>query len=293
MRKLMRIVVGRSAFVKLFIVAAVGVIIGAVALMGDRQSVLASAFGPLPSVTGAPGEGNCAACHSSFPLDSGSGSVAITGVPAGYAPGQQLTITVTTSQEDAVIYGFQLTAIDSSGQGVGTFTLPVQSEPRAQIVLGNVGANLMRRYVQHTSEGLSNGQFGFNSWTFTWTAPTPATGRVDFYAAGNAANSDNSTSGDYIYTTSASTSPGSSLVSLSGKVTTPSGLALRNAKVILTGAGNVQRTATTSSFGLYSFADVPSGQAYTVTAVSKRYRFSPQALTPTGNLANVDFIGLE
>ncbi|MBD3177885.1 MAG: hypothetical protein GF320_22150, partial [Armatimonadia bacterium] len=34
----------------------------------------ANSSGPLDGKTGAPGEGNCTDCHTTFPLDSGDGS---------------------------------------------------------------------------------------------------------------------------------------------------------------------------------------------------------------------------
>src|SRR5688572_13084940 len=72
----------------------------------------ASASGPTPGHTNAPGEGNCTACHTEFPVNSGTGNVQITGIPPNYLPGQQIPITVTLNQLNAVLYGFQLTAID-------------------------------------------------------------------------------------------------------------------------------------------------------------------------------------
>lgn len=85
----------------------------------------------------------------------------------------------------------------------------------------------------------------------------------------------------------------SSLAVISGRVTTPAGLALRNAQVTLVNDQDVRRTATTSSFGLYSFADVPVNQNYTIAVSSKRYRFSPRIMNVTGSLADVDFVGQE
>lgn len=82
-------------------------------------------------------------------------------------------------------------------------------------------------------------------------------------------------------------------VVVSGRVTTPSGLNLRNAIVSLIDAQNVRRTATTSSFGIYSFDNVRLAETYTVTVFSKRFRFSPQILQFNGSVANLDFVGLE
>ncbi len=80
---------------------------------------------------------------------------------------------------------------------------------------------------------------------------------------------------------------------ISGRVTSPTGLNIRNALVTITDSSGNRRTATTSSFGIYSFADVALGETHTVTAATKRYRFTPQVIQVTGNLANVDFTGLE
>jgi hypothetical protein len=87
--------------------------------------------------------------------------------------------------------------------------------------------------------------------------------------------------------------PTPSGISISGRVTTPTGLGLRNAIVSLIDAQGARRIATTSSFGLYSFTDVPQGTGYILTVASKRYRFAPQNLTVTTSMNDVDFIGLE
>ncbi|MFT3745368.1 MAG: cytochrome c peroxidase [Pyrinomonadaceae bacterium] len=82
-------------------------------------------------------------------------------------------------------------------------------------------------------------------------------------------------------------------ISISGRVLTPEGTGLRNATVSLTDSSGSVRRVTTSSFGIYTFEDVPAGASYIASVASKRYRFAPQALTPTANLANIDFLGLQ
>jgi hypothetical protein len=56
-------------------------------------------------------------------------------------------------------------------------------------------------YVEHIPAGTHAGDPGPVSWSFEWTAPETPPDSVVFYAAGNAANNNGSTSGDYIYTT--------------------------------------------------------------------------------------------
>ena len=82
-------------------------------------------------------------------------------------------------------------------------------------------------------------------------------------------------------------------VTVSGRVLTPDGRSLRNAVVSLIDSLGVRRTATTSSFGLYSFASVRAGDTYIITVASKRYRFTPRIMPINSSIANLDFFGLE
>ncbi len=203
-RKLFRIklsVIGFAAIVAIF---------GFLKFSPEYEKVKASASGPTASHSNAPGESNCTACHTDFPINSGEGNIRITGIPANYLPNQQIPVTVTMNEKNAVIFGFQLTAIDSQGKRVGSFSFPAQTPQPLQIVEGLIGGN-ERDYIQHTLNGVTPTQFGTKSWSFTWTAPNRRAGKVSFYTAGNGANSDNDTSGDYIYSTNDATLSGSAL----------------------------------------------------------------------------------
>lgn len=82
-------------------------------------------------------------------------------------------------------------------------------------------------------------------------------------------------------------------LTVGGRVVTPSGLGLRNAIVTMTDSQGARRTATTSSFGFYSFDNVLPGDTYIIGVSSKRYRFAAKTLLITTDLSNVDFTGLE
>jgi hypothetical protein len=201
-------------------VFAVAVLLGAIGFLGPlsfEQPVNASASGPTPSHTAAPGEVSCTACHSQFPVNSGTGNIQIGGLPANYRAGQQIPITVTVSQADAVLYGFQLTAIGPDGEHVGSYTLPPANPQPLQVEPGIVGS-LERQYVMHTAAGISSSVFGSKTWNFTWTAPATRVGKISFYAAGNGANSDGGPFGDHIYTTAKSTLSGSAIANFDGDI---------------------------------------------------------------------------
>lgn len=144
--------------------------------------------------TGSPGDGannTCAkaGCHfgtvNSFP---GSVTIDVSDIPSsGYSPGQTYSISVTVAEAGRSTFGFQLTAEDASGNKVGSYT----------------GNNQVR--LEFTDWVTHRMNSGTGVWSFDWTAPS-GVGDITFYAAGNAANGNGSTSGDHIYTGSATVS---------------------------------------------------------------------------------------
>ena len=159
--------------------------------------------GPPAGYTGAPGEVDCTACHTSFEVNSGEGSVSISGLPDAYIPGQQVALTVTVDHSDGFLYGFQVTAIDETGKEAGDLvpTDVVNTQERSTTIDGQP-----RQYIEHTFSGTFPLVFNQRSWTFTWVAPATDVGPVTFYAAGNGADGNQEPTGDYIYTTSAQVS---------------------------------------------------------------------------------------
>ncbi|MDQ3668516.1 MAG: PQQ-dependent sugar dehydrogenase [Acidobacteriota bacterium] len=191
--------------IKFFNIVFIGIVVTLFVTLGlpDRR-VRAFIDGPPASHTNAPGEANCTICHTSFEVNSGPGSVQITGLPETYSPGQQVPVTVTVNQVDAVSYGFQLTALDQSGREAGT--LVVTDPDNTQLVSGDIEGNL-RRYIEHTRDGTIPVEFDRRQWTFTWVAPSSSVGAITFYDAGNGANGDQVPTGDHIYTSSVTILP--------------------------------------------------------------------------------------
>jgi uncharacterized repeat protein (TIGR01451 family) len=171
------------------------------------QSVHAFSAGPPAGYTGAPGEEPeaCAECH--VPPDAGTGTISIT-APTTYVPGQTYPITVTHSNPDPTRqrWGFQLTVLDTSDEKAGE----LQSTTPLTQILNNQGPGGARQYIEHSAVGTFVGQANGASWTFNWTAPAEDIGPVTFYTAGNQANNDGNTSGDYIYRTFVASAPASS-----------------------------------------------------------------------------------
>lgn len=142
--------------------------------------------------SGSPGDNNqtCTACHSGTAINQ-SGWISSTIPASGYTPGETYEITVNGVHSGVALFGFELTAENSTGQKVGSFAL---SDP------GRTKLTNQNKAVTHTGGG-TNPSGNNISWSVNWTAPATDVGQVGFYAALNAANGNGGTSGDVIYKT--------------------------------------------------------------------------------------------
>lgn len=187
-------------------------VFGALCLIYSFTASRVEAFsaGPPTGRTGAPALGSfpaeltCQGCHSSFSVNRGPGTLTITGLPAAYTPGQEVTVTVTLNQADRMRYGFQATALDDAGRRAGD--LIVTDAARTALADG-AGNYAGRQYIRQTTGGLPANGTNQASWSFTWKAPAQTAGRVTLYVAGNAANGNGNNAADYIYVTNASMNP--------------------------------------------------------------------------------------
>src|SRR4051812_40134543 len=96
-------------------------------------------LGPDPGVNGVFGANlNCTTgCHNSFPVNSGTGSVTITGLPGSWTPSQTYPLTITVQRTGSVRFGFQLSAVvDSTNKQAGTLTRVNQA---VQVICGAPG----------------------------------------------------------------------------------------------------------------------------------------------------------
>jgi hypothetical protein len=178
----------------------------AVVLISVPLAAWAFKEGPYPNVAGGFGEQSCHLCHLDNPVNAPGGSVALIGVPPAFAPGQSYPITVTISRDGLRRGGFEISARfasgKQSGRQAGTWK-PL--DPRVQLIPGAVDKALT--FVQHNLAGSRVSETGANRWTVEWTAPSLATGPVQFNVAANASNNDDSPLGDYIYVKAVRSTP--------------------------------------------------------------------------------------
>ncbi len=151
--------------------------------------------------TGSPNEPACnaASCHTTNPLNSGGGSVTISSPTLGntYTPGQTYTINVTVAKTGINLFGFAMEALTSTGTNAGN--LVITNSAQTILKSATVVGQSRKSVVHKLNAGATSNSHVF---TFNWTAPATNIGNVTFYAAGNAANGNGFSSGDFIYTTS-------------------------------------------------------------------------------------------
>jgi hypothetical protein len=165
-------------------------------------------------VTGSPGENTCSqsTCHGAgapggLADNAGSGAVTITTNPAfvnnTYQANQTYSVTVTVNQVGCSYFGFDFEALDATkpftslttNNSIGTLsTNPNFPDVSIAQYIGSKGN--FNAFHNNPITTTDKAEF-----TFNWKAP--ASGTVSMYAAGNAANNDNtSDAGDNIYKTS-------------------------------------------------------------------------------------------
>ncbi len=146
--------------------------------------------------TGAPGEGNCTACHSgAVQTGNGFNTIVISdanGPVTDYIPGDTYTVVVSMNTSSSK-NGFEILALNGSNAQAGTMT--ITDATHTKIVSGSAG----KKYVTHTTSGTS-----ISTWTFNWTAPATNVGNVTFYLATNETNVQNNDDGDLIRTSNVS-----------------------------------------------------------------------------------------
>ncbi len=173
----------------------------------------AHSYGPPPRVTGAPGDNpkSCTQCHTSFALNSGSGSVNVL-LQSGpvYIPGVKQRVTVTVADSGQQRWGFELTARLNSDLQNGQAGELIPVDNLTQVICEDAGPKPCSTgvsFIQHTSAGTRNGTNNGAAFQFDWTPPSANAGPVTMYVAGNAANGDGASTRDYIYTSSVQLTP--------------------------------------------------------------------------------------
>ena len=160
------------------------------------------AEGAPPGFSGGFNEDTCRACHFDADLNSGGGRVTIEGVPARFTAGERYTLTITLMHSGMKRAGFQLTArFKDGGAQAGTLAPDAAERERA-----GVETQSSVQYAGQKLAGASVDSADATRWTIEWTAPARG-GAVVFHVAANAADGNERTRGDFVYTASGESLP--------------------------------------------------------------------------------------
>jgi type IX secretion system substrate protein len=123
-------------------------------------------------------------CHTGF-SNAREGIITAPELIDGYKPGWKYTINVDIKEPGKVKFGFQASAQDSAGGFVGVFN-PHDNTTQLNLIPG---------YITFTKNGTAAPD-SFH-WNFEWMAPSKGTAYI--YVAANAANGNDSATGDVSY----------------------------------------------------------------------------------------------
>lgn len=88
-----------------------------------------------------------------------------------------------------------------------------------------------------------------------------------------------------------SLAPTSANVVVRGRVLSPMGSGVANARVSIASAARGElRTALTSQFGYFEFTEIAAGESYVLTAEHRVYRFTPMVILVNNDIADADLI---
>ncbi len=162
----------------------------------------------------------CTSCHTGS-LNSGPGTVYVSGLPSFYVAGTTYTFTVVVKDSTASRFGCEMVAKDTAGNVVGTFAA---SGPNTTVSSGG--------YAKHENAPYAADSFAF---VFEYTAPDTSTysGPIIVYAVGNAANGNGASSGDNIYSFVDTLMPATAV----SEVVRAGGVLLRGREVIVEARG--------------------------------------------------------
>ena len=141
--------------------------------------------------TGSPGEGTCTSCHGDFALNSGGGSVSISGISGGvYTPGTTYNMSITVARTGSTVFGLGCEALNSSNTNSGTLVITNSAETQLKASGGKTNV------VQQLDGGHTPNTHTF---IFNWVAPAAGAGAVTFYFTGLAGDYQGDEGGDYVY----------------------------------------------------------------------------------------------
>jgi len=161
-------------------------------------TVIAHLDGPPPATAGGFGDDTCYTCHFDSALNDATGSLNLEGIPKNYMPGVEYLIQIVLARPEIARGGFEAAVRFADGPNAGQQAGSLESGDRRVEVV--TGINRPVQFARQTEQGSLIESDGRASWSIRWRAPENSAGPIVFNVAANAANYDESSFGDFIYT---------------------------------------------------------------------------------------------
>ncbi len=205
---------------------------------------------------------NCSKCHGGSGTNSGSGSAAVVGVPREFTPGATYGLTIRTAETGRTVWGHQLTATDSNGVAVGSFSNP---DAFTEIVTDGI----LQFVLQNSQGNFAGTPDGPVVWHVDWTAPPPGGGPAYFWMSTVAGDNDLTQFNDSTYNF-ARASVEAGTVHLGATIMAQPDFPTSGIRVLSRGAGDDLRVAMrvsnhkpiTENYTVVTRVKLPSGSIY-------------------------------
>jgi hypothetical protein len=137
--------------------------------------------------------------------------------------------------------------------------------------------------IEQSVVAAGGGTVAGNVYTVEGTIGQPAAGTTSTNAAFTVRSG---------FFTPAPFAPTAALAKISGRITTADGRGIRNVSITMMSASGALRTATSSSFGYFTFENVLVGEVYILSVRAKQFQFSQsvQAVSVLEDMDDINFI---
>jgi uncharacterized delta-60 repeat protein len=186
--------------------------------------------------------------------------------------------------------GKALTPVGASG-GINSVFIQ-QDEKIVAVGSGNTEANRDITVVRYATDGSLDGSYGTaGKKMFDLNGPHDHGYDIALDSLGRAVVAGSSGGQVALLRIHGDSPPPPLVLSVTGRVMTPTGRGIPNARVTFTDTNGVSRSAITKTFGHYYFENVTEGSSYTVSVTAKRYASAqPRSVSVKESVNNLNFV---
>ena len=236
-------------------------------------------------------KGNPSAYNAGGLAEFDSGSYLAIGFQGNVQANPYLVFYVNTINRSNVTINYDVTDIDS-GSNNAVSPIALQYRVGASGLFTNVPAGFIADATDGPNIGGRVTSMSVVLPTDAWNKPQV---QIRIITTNAASTSGGSTPDEWVGVNNvvvSSLAPTSAPVEITGRVLTDKGRSVASAVVTAYDEAGNRHSAMTNSFGYYRLTKMTAGGSYILSAQSKLYSFAPIFISPSENLADVNFISI-